>query len=74
MKGRYGGRMTVYGSVLPGAVGLARWVAKTEHISEEAKQRLKVIDWLRAHDNNVSITARDFGYTRETVGIWQKKF
>ena len=75
MSGRYSGRhMTIYGSLLPGAIGLARWVAKTENISDEAKRRLKVLDWLRAHDNNVSLTARHFGVTRETVGIWKKKF
>lgn len=75
MAGKYSGRhMTIYGYVLPGAVGLAHWVAKTENISEQAKQRLKVIDWLRTHHNNVSLTARYFGVTRETVGIWKKKF
>lgn len=74
MKGRYSGRhMTIYGYVLPGAVGLARWATKTENISEVAKQRLKVLDWLRAHGNNISLTARHFGITRETVGIWEKK-
>jgi len=66
--------MTIYGSFLPGAISLARWAAKTENISEKAKQRLKVLDWLRAHDNNVSLTARHFGVTRETIGIWKKKF
>ena len=66
--------MTIYGSLLPGAIGLARWAAKTENISDEAKRRLKVLDWLRAHQNNVSLTARHFGVTGETVGIWKKKF
>jgi transposase InsO family protein len=66
--------MTIYGYVLPGAISLARWAAKTENISGEAKQRLKVLDWLRAHNNNVSLTSRHFGITRETVGIWKKKF
>ena len=75
MSGRYSGRhMTIYGSVLPGAISLARWVAKTENISDEAKQRLKVLDWMRTRGDNVSLTARHFGVTRETVGIWKKKF
>lgn len=65
--------MTIYGYVLPGAVSLARWAVKTENISEQAKHRLKVLDWLKAHDNNISLTARHFGITRETVGIWKKK-
>ena len=74
MSGRYSGRhMTIYGYVLPGALSLARWAAKTENISEEAKQRLRVLDWLRAHDNNISLTSRHFGVTRETIGIWKKK-
>jgi hypothetical protein len=45
MKGKYSGRhMTIYGSVLPGAVGLANWSARIENISEKAKQRLRVLD------------------------------
>ncbi len=75
MKGRYSGRhMTIYGSVLPGVRSLANWVAKTENISEEAKQKLKVVDWLRARDGNISLTARHFGLNRETVRIWRDSF
>ena len=66
--------MTIYGVVLPGAISLARWAQATENISEKAKHRLKILDWLRAHQNNVSLTSRHFGITRETVGIWKKKF
>ena len=65
--------MTIYSSVLPGAISLVNWAART-NITEKAKQRLKVIDWLRLHGNNVSLTARHFGLNRETVGIWLKKF
>ncbi|MDP3990865.1 MAG: DDE-type integrase/transposase/recombinase [Candidatus Nealsonbacteria bacterium] len=65
--------MTIYGSVLPGAISLANWAAKT-NITEKAKQRLRVVDWLRFHNNNVSLTARHFGLNRETVGIWLRKF
>jgi transposase InsO family protein len=74
MKGRYGGRhMTIYGHVLPGAVRLAGWAART-NLTVKAKQRLKIIDWMRAHNNNISLTARRFGYNRETIRIWKKKF
>lgn len=74
MKGRYSGsHMTVYGHVLPGAVSLANWAAKT-NITKEAKQRLKVVDWLKSHQGNVSLTARHFGLNRETVRIWRDKF
>lgn len=66
--------MTIYGYVLPGAVSLARWAFKTENISERAKQKLKVIDWLRSHKGNVSLTARHFGLTRKTVKKWRNNF
>lgn len=75
MAGKYSGRhMTIYGYVLPGAIGLARWAAKTENISEQAKQRLKVIDWFRAHQSNVSLTARHFGLTKKTIRKWRDRF
>ncbi len=74
MKGKYGGRyMTIYGHILPGAVSLANWAART-NITEKAKQRLKVVDWLRSHKGNVSLTARHFGVNRETVREWRDKF
>lgn len=65
--------MTVYGHVLPGAVSLANWAART-NITAKAKQRLKVVDWLRAHNGSVSLTARHFGLNRETVREWRNKF
>lgn len=66
--------MTIYSSVLPGVVSLARWAFKIDGVSDKAKQRLKVIDWSRIHNNNVSLTARHFGLNRETVRIWLRKF
>lgn len=75
MKRRYAGRhMTIYGYVLPGAVSLANWVFRTSNISEKAKQRLKIVDWLRSHNNNISLTARHFGLNRETIRDWLKRF
>lgn len=72
MKGRYGGcRMTIYGSVLPGAVSIARSAYLAGHISPKAKGRLKVLDWLKRHNMNVSLTSRHFGLTRETVIRWR---
>jgi len=65
--------MTIYGSVLPGVRSLANWAART-NITKKAKQRLKVVDWLRAHGGSVSLTARHFGLNRETVRIWRDKF
>ena len=66
--------MTIYGSVLPGAVSLANWAFRTSNISEKAKQRLKIVDWLRSHNNNISLTARHFGSDRETIRGWLKRF
>ena len=66
--------MTVYGHILPGAVSLANWAARTSNISNKAKQRLKVVDWLRSHSHNISLTSRHFGLNRETIRIWLKRF
>lgn len=75
MRGRYNGcRMTIYGHILPGAVSSANWAARTSSVSEKAKQRVKVVDWLRSHHSNISLTARHFGLNRETVRIWLRKF
>lgn len=75
MNGRYAGcHMTTYGHILPGAVRLARCQALADNLSIKAKQRLKVLDWLRNHRNNISLCARHFGLTRETVRIWRQRF
>lgn len=75
MKGRYAGRrMTIYGAIMPGAVSIARWADKVQPLTEEAKKKLKILDWYRGHDKNISLTARRFGLTRKTVRDWQKKF
>jgi len=74
MKGRYNGcRMTIYGHILPGTVSLANWAART-NITGKAKQRLKVVDWLRLKGGNVSLTARHFGLDRKTVRKWRDRF
>lgn len=74
MKGKYSGKhMTIYGSILPGVRSLANWAVRT-NITEKAKQRLKVVDWLRSHEGDVSLTARHFGLDRKTVRSWRNKF
>jgi len=74
MKGRYaGGHITIYGYVLPGAVSIARSAFLAGNLTERAKQRLKILDWHKAHGKNVSLTARHFGFIRYTVRNWQKK-
>lgn len=75
MKGRYAGRrMTIYGHILPGAVSVANWASRAGNLTPRAKYRLKVIDWLRKRDENISLTARHFDLDRETVRIWRKRF
>jgi putative transposase len=75
MKGRYAGRrMTIYGTIMPGAISIANWTNKVQPLTEGAKKRLKILDWHRGHSKNVSLTARRFGLTRKTVRNWQKRF
>jgi len=74
MKGRYAGRhMTIYGYVLPGAIAIARSAFLVGNLSKRAKQRLKILDWHKEHQRNISLTARHFGLTRFTVRSWQKR-
>lgn len=65
--------MTIYGYVLPDAVSIARSAFLAGNLSERAKQRLKILDWHKAHNKNVSLTARHFGLTRYTIRNWQRK-
>lgn len=74
MRGKYSGRhMTIYGHILPGTARLANWTART-NLTEKAKHRLRVIDWLKQHSDDVSLTARHFGLDRKTVRAWRDKF
>ena len=43
-------------------------------LSRDARQRLRMLDWHRAHGGNVSRTARHFGYSRPTVYRWLARF
>jgi len=73
MKGRYSGRhMTIYGTILPGAISIARSAFLTDKLTERAKYKLRVLDWHRKHNNNVSLTARHFGLGRMTMYRWLK--
>ncbi|OGN14736.1 MAG: hypothetical protein A3J47_00965 [Candidatus Yanofskybacteria bacterium RIFCSPHIGHO2_02_FULL_43_22] len=74
MKGRYSGsNITIYGSILSGSGRIANWAART-NLTEKAKHRLGVIDWLMAHSGDISLTARHFGLDRKTVRSWRDKF
>lgn len=66
--------MTIYGSILPGAISIARWAHKVGQLTPKEKKRIHVLDWHRSHGVNVSLTARHFGFTRLTIRKWQKRF
>ncbi|MDE2144988.1 MAG: transposase [Patescibacteria group bacterium] len=75
MKGKYHGcRMTIYGTLLPGASAIARSAALADELTDQAKSRLKILDWHRAHGGNQSLTARHFGIGRMTLIRWLKRF
>ena len=74
MKGRYSGRpMTIYATLLPGARAIANSSALTDKLTEQAKQRIKILDWHKAHGKNASLTARHFGIGRMTLFRWLKR-
>lgn len=62
--------MTIYGSILPGAASIAR---SSKDLSPKARGKLKVLDWLRTHEGNISLAARHFGLARETVILWRER-
>ncbi|MCX6759743.1 MAG: DDE-type integrase/transposase/recombinase [Candidatus Nealsonbacteria bacterium] len=75
MKGKYSGRhMTIYGSILPGAITIARSSFLTDRLTERAKYKIKILDWHKGHGNNMSLTARHFGIGRMTLFRWLKRF
>ena len=75
MKGKYNGRhMTIYGTLIPWAAGIARSSSITDSLTERAKWKIKVIDWYKAHGNDQSLTARHWGIGRMTLYRWLKKF
>ena len=74
MKGKYNGRMMIYGTLLPGARTVAWSSALTDKLTEKAKQRIKILDWHKSHGNNLSLTARHFGIGRMTLHRWIKRF
>jgi transposase len=43
-------------------------------LSPRARARLAMLDWHRAHGENVSLTARHFGFSRPTVYRWLRRF
>ena len=54
------------------AMAVAREAAPD--LSRDARRRLAMLDWHRAHGANVSLTARRFGVARPTVYRWLARF
>jgi len=75
MKKRYTGRsMTTYGTTIPFCRSIAASSFKTHCLTNEAKQRLKVLDWYFQNRKNISLTSRRYGYHRNTVANWVKRY
>lgn len=74
MKGKYSGsHMTIYGSVMPKAASIAQSAHATQNITEDAKYRIKVVDWHRRNGNSISLTARHFGYNDQELAEMEKR-
>jgi transposase InsO family protein len=65
--------MTIYGTILPGAISIARSAFLTDKLTERAKYKIKILDWHRTHGDNNSLTARHFGIGRMTLYRWIKR-
>lgn len=65
--------MTIYGHILPGSIRIARLAERAGYLTERARQKLKILDWHKAHEENISLTARHFCLTRKTLRIWLKQ-
>ena len=72
---RYTGRsMTTYGTTIPFCRSIAASSFKTHCLTNEAKQRLKVLDWYFQNRKNISLTSRRYGYHRKTIANWVKRY
>ena len=65
--------MTIYASVLPGAVSIAHWAQRVDRLGEDAKHRLKILDWYKSHGGHIALTARHHGLDGRTIRRWQKR-
>jgi putative transposase len=72
MRGRYNGcRMSVYGSIVPGARRLAKLSVE---LSKEARRRLKWFDYYHKHDCNGRLTCRHFDISPQTFYRWKRRY
>ena len=66
--------MTIYGTVIPMTRAIAQSFYVNRSLTDKARHRLKIIDWCKNHNNNISLTARHFGIGRSTLNRWVKSF
>ena len=62
--------MRIITARVPGASRLARLT----ELSKMARQRLKWMDYYRAHGNNAALTCRYFGISRQTFYRWRRRY
>jgi len=53
---------------------LARAVPRAAALSHKAQARLAMLDWHADHGRCVALTARHFGWSRETVYVWLRRY
>lgn len=68
MKGQYNGTHMRVFKVFP------KTVVEAASLTKEALRRLEWIDWYYSHQENVSLTCRYFGISRDTFYRWHKRF
>jgi len=54
--------------------GYAKLCHPLPNLSQEAKLRLKWMDYYRNHNHNASLTSRHFGISRKTLHKWLKRY
>ena len=62
--------MNTYGHILPGAAK----VSTIKRLSEEAKRRLKWMDWYKSHGGNARLTCRHFGLSPDVFYRWKNRY
>lgn len=62
--------------IVSGVTGPMRALSRQHlaELSQEAKRRLKWIEWHDAHGRNVSLTARHFAISRQTFYRWLRRY
>lgn len=70
MSGRYSGAYMTAHKLLPGAKSLSRIL----DVSQDARKRLKWLDWYKAHGNNGRLTCRHFNISPDTFYRWKRRF